>query len=82
MRLLTSSLSIIDLENINDGKSKINELRTYVRSNELLLTEEILDLANRLLDYYAVVLVTPEERDQRKEKNFFIKMKEAYERIS
>lgn len=81
LRLLTSFLSITDPENINDGKNKINKLRVYVRSNELLLTKEILNLANGLLDYYAVVLVTPAERNQGKEKKFFIKMKKAYEKI-
>ena len=81
LRLFSSSLSITDLENINDGRIKINELRIYVRSNELLLSKEILGLANELLDYYSVVLVTPEERDQIKEKDFFIKMKNAYEKV-
>ncbi|MBP3366683.1 MAG: hypothetical protein J6K96_06765 [Treponema sp.] len=81
LRLLSSSLSIIDTKNVDEGRLKINELREYVHSSELLLTKEILDVANDLLDYCEIVLVTPEERDSSKEKNFFIKMKKEYEKI-
>ena len=81
LRLLSSSLSIIDENNINNGKEKINELRAYIKANDFLLNKGLSELSNDVLDYYSVVLISPEKRDATKEQNFFIDMKKEYEKI-
>lgn len=81
LRLLSSSLSIIDENNINNGKEKINKLRAYIKANDFLLNKGLGEVSNNVLDYYSVVLISPEKRDATKEQNFFIDMKKEYEKI-
>ena len=82
LRLLSSYfLGFTDAKNMSEGKMKINNLREYVYSNDLLLSEELSCLANNLLDYYSDVLVSPENKNADSENKIFIKMKKAYEEI-
>ena len=78
---LSTSLSIVDVKNIENGEKAINILRQDIQSNYLLLTKNLANSANKLLDYYQDVLISPEKRDPNKEKNFFIEMKNEYEKI-
>ena len=79
--LLSSFLGITDTSNIRDGKAKINSLRKDVKINNLLLTKTISKYAVDLLDYYSIVLISPEKRDINNEEKIFLSIKKEYEKI-
>lgn len=81
LKLINSSLSILDINTITAAQKNINSIRTQIFVSSYLVTKKMKKTINELLDYFTDVLNDSYKRNTEKEDNLFLKLVKEYENI-